>query len=175
MNEGREGCKDMVNLKRYAELDQAQKWSGGGEGLPQYPTTSGTTFAAFESPNDLSEACLTSRCFRSSFPSVLIECCCRDAAMPTTPSDSSLLVTTAALWVFERPSSILVKLAGAISMVLKFGSTVSSRMNGSPTPRARNMAGMMTDMLHTVIDTAASTPPEQNKCMVSSSPGVRVI
>jgi len=44
-------------------------------------------------------------------------------------------------------------------MVLKFGSkvTVSSCMNGSPTPRARNIAGMMTDMLHTMIVTATLT------------------
>ena len=46
-------------------------------------------------------------------------------------------------------------------MVLKFGLTVSSRMNGSPTPRARSAAGTITDMLHTVIETAAATPPEK--------------
>ena len=46
--------------------------------------------------------------------------------------------------------------------MLKFGSTVSSRMDGSPTPRARSTAGTMTDVLHTMIAIATLTPPIKN-------------
>ena len=66
--------------------------------------------------------------------------------------------------VVGKASSIVVEVAGAISTpVLNFGSTVSSCINGSPTFRARRMAGMMTDMLDTMMATADSTPPKKEE------------
>ena len=121
-----------------------------------HSSASGRAFAIFELPSDPPEACAVSLCFLSSFMSKSTKSRRRDAI---GPSDSSLSVIIVPRTI-GKPSSILVVFIRAIStlVLLRFMSTVSSRMNGSPAPKARSMAGIMTDILHTMMDTAAPTP-----------------
>ena len=129
-----------------------------------------TRFVGLSFIGDPSEARVVSRHLSSLLVSKSIECCCLNTRVPAiAPSDLVLSVVLVPLDVGIL-SSIVVEAVGAISKpVLNLGSTVSSRMNGSPAPRARRTAGMITVELHTVIDTAASTPPEKEEggCTVS--------
>jgi hypothetical protein len=98
-------------------------------------------FADFTHPNELSKACVVSLCFSQLFGYISTEPCLWDTTVLMDPADLSLSVVPA--------------------LPVNLGSTVSSCMNGSPTPRARRTAGMITVELHTAIDTAASTPPRK--------------
>ena len=119
-------------------------------------------FADFTHPNELSKACVVSLCFSQLFEYISTEPCLWDTTVLMDPADLSLSVVPAPPDA-GRLSSIPVKVVRAISrpVPVNLGSTVSSCMNGSPTPRARRTAGMITVELHTAIDTAASTPPRK--------------